>query len=755
VCIGNNATPLSGLASEAQIMRLKSRIPVIILATFLLAGVVAPRDLSAQEPSQGLDFLAGLPDFEHVGTMLPEYLNRIAFALLDQRAKEVARLSSGGDIAKRKAYVRECMLRALGGLPERTPLNARVTGTLERDGYRIEKIVFESQPHFYVTGNLYLPKSGQPPYPGVLFPLGHEQGGKTNPTWQQVLVTLARKGYVAFTWDPLGQGERSQFYDSDLGVSKLGETGYTTEHTMLGAQCLLAGDSLARYTVWDGIRALDYLVSRKEVDPSRIACTGNSGGGTHTAYLSALDDRIKVAMPSCYITSWRRLLESIGPQDAEQCLPPSLADGLDHADFVEAFAPKPYLMLNAIRDFFSISGARETLDEAQGIYGLIGARDKLSRFEADDGHGYTAPRRQAAYQWLARWLKGTEDPGNEELVKPEMDETLRCTQSGQVSESLGGETVFSLNQKRVEQNQPARPPFASAQAVESFRTDLRDRVRRAIGFEPQTAVPSVRFFGRLSRPNWQIEKLVYESEPGIYIPSLLYLPLHSTGRSAAVIYVNGEGKSAGTTSGGDIERLVERGFIVLAIDVRGTGETRATPNPDESHDVYQLFGDFGNSMEAFLVGKTLLGMRAADIWRGVDWLVSRPEVDAARIYSFGVGAGGVMVLHEGVLDDRITKVALMNTLLSYQAALEHRLHHRLYESIVPAVLKLYDLPDLAAALAPRSLWIVNAVDPLGRRVGLNEAATAYTRPAESFKKLGAERAFQISLRSTEEPLNVF
>ena len=171
--------------------------------------------------------------------------------------------------------------------------------------------------------------------------------------------------------------------------------------------------------------------------------------------------------------------------------------------------------------------------------------------------------------------------------------------------------------------------------------------------------------------------------------------------------------------------------------------------------MYQLFGDFGNSMEAFLVGKTLLGMRAADIWRGVDWLVSRPEVDAARIYSFGVGAGGVMVLHEGVLDDRITKVALMNTLLSYQAALEHRLHHRLYESIVPAVLKLYDLADLAAALAPRSLWIVNAVDPLGRRVGLNEAATAYTRPAESFKKLGAERAFQISLRSTEEPLNVF
>ncbi len=233
-------------------MRRQSVLTIVITLAFFSA-------LLRAQSADKLDFLDGLPDFARVRNMLPEYLNRLALAQLEERRRQIAHISTPDQVAKRRAYVREKMLQDLGSLPERTPLNARTVGVLERDGYKIEKIIFESQPHFYVVANLYLPTHGQPPYPAVLFPLGHERGGKANPTWQQVLVTLARRGYVCLDWDPIGQGERVQLYDPDFEAARLSDS--TTEHTMQGIQCLLAGDALARYTIWDGIRALDYLLS--------------------------------------------------------------------------------------------------------------------------------------------------------------------------------------------------------------------------------------------------------------------------------------------------------------------------------------------------------------------------------------------------------------------------------------------------------------------------------------------------------------
>ncbi len=670
----------------------------------ILLACLAAAPLAAQS-AESLDFLAGLPDFREIRNMLPAYLNRAAMTHLADRERKVAQLSTAQDVAARRAYIRERMLRALGGLPERTPLNARVTGVLDRDGYRVERIVFESQPRFYVTANLYLPKAGRPPYPAVLFPLGHEAGAKSHNTWQQILITLARRGYVALAWDPIGQGERAQLYDADLGESKVVRS--TTEHSMVGIQCLLTGDNLARYTIWDGMRALDYLLSRSEVDPARVACTGNSGGGTHTAYLSALDDRIQVAAPSCYITSWRRLLESIGPQDAEQNIPPGLADGLDQADFVLAFAPKPYLILSAIRDFFSISGARETFEEARRVYTRLDAEQKIKMVEADDGHGYTKPRRQAAYAFLGRWLKGVEDNEPEQPVAAETEEALRATESGQVATSLGGETVFSLNRKRVEQFRSARDRAAR-------------RAREITGFQRPEGPLRVRPYGRIARAGYRIEKLIYETEPEILVPALLWVP-DGEGRRPAILYVHGRGKSAGSA---EIEQLVKAGTVVLSIDSRGTGET-AYSNPNLGSDFPRWFGDYGNAMRALLIGRTFVGMRAADIVRAVDLLAADPRVDAGRIYGLGRDAGAVPLLHAAVFDPRIQKLALEGLLLSYESVASHRVHRGVFENVVPGVLRHYDLPDLVAALAPRPVAIANVVDPLGQRVPLAEAARLY------------------------------
>jgi cephalosporin-C deacetylase-like acetyl esterase len=184
-----------------------------------------------------------------------------------------------------------------------------------------------------------------------------------------VILNLVEKGFIVLAFDPLGQGERLQYPDAETGKSKMG--GSTKEHSYAGIQTLLTGTSLTDYFIWDGIRVLDYLETRKEVDMKRIGMTGRSGGGTQTAQIAACDERIYAAAPECYITSFKRLLQSIGPQDAEQNPYKAIAKGFDHADYLHIRAPKPALMITTTHDFFSIQGARETFAEVQKSYAAL------------------------------------------------------------------------------------------------------------------------------------------------------------------------------------------------------------------------------------------------------------------------------------------------------------------------------------------------------------------------------------------------
>ncbi len=729
-------------------MRLRILFIVIVTASLICLLIVAA---TAQRTS-GLNFISELEDYRTIKDMLPAYLSRLVAERLEERERTIASLARPQDVARRREDVRARILQSIGGLPERTPLNARVVGTIERDDYRIEKIIFESQPRFFVTANLYAPKKGQAPYPGILVPLGHEPAPKAYPDAQQLLGSLAKKGFVALAWDPIGQGERIQIYDPDLGESKVVRS--PTEHSVVGVQCTVVGDNLARYAINDGIRALDYLLSRPEVDPERIGCTGNSGGGNLTAYLAALDDRIKVAAPSCWITSWQWLLKTIGPQDSEQTLFPFIGQGLDYADFIYASSPKPYLILAATRDFFSIKGTRQTYAEAQRIYSLIGEQEKLAMTEADDGHAYSAPRRAAAYRWFGRWLKGAEDQEPEPKIEFATDEELRCTETGQVTTSLNSETVFSLNQKRAEQfrsqtrMQPDRNPFPEYQA------EIRSRARSLLNFTAPKETHPVKTYGQITNQGYRIEKFVYESEPGIFIPSLLFIPDTSEARKPAILYVHGQGKAAGASSGGDIEELVTHGFIVLAIDARGMGETTILES-QQSSDTRPYFGDFDSAMIALLLNRPLVGMRALDISRGVDLLYARADVDRNRIYGFGKEGGSPPMLYAATLDERIRKIALEGMLVSYQSIITHRIHRQVFEHVVNGALKYFDFPDLAAALAPRPTWIINAVDPIGRQVDLAEMKKQYADSMSAFRSLEAERAIRIAVRKDQERMTTF
>lgn len=375
----------------------------------------------------------------------------MAFEQLDKREKDISFLRSKEDWLERQELVGTKLKKLIGSFPEKTSLNARVTGVLKRDGYRVEKLIYESMPGYFVTAALFIPNKIRGKAPAILNAIGHSTQSFRRDIYQHVIINLVKKGFIVLTYDQIGQGERLQYYDVATGKSSFGST---TEHSYPGAQCFISGYSPAKYFIWDGIRGIDYLLTRKEVDPERIGMTGLSGGGTSTAYIAAIDDRILAAAPTCFITNYEYIFKSQGPQDAEQNIYHFLSEGLDHADLIELRAPKPTLIAATTRDFFSIQGSRETFREAKMVYKALGKEDFLQMTEADHGHGFTEKNNEATYAFFQEFLNNPGDPSDEEVdTIPEKE--LQVTETGQVFTALHSETIFSLN-KRVVEDQVAR-----------------------------------------------------------------------------------------------------------------------------------------------------------------------------------------------------------------------------------------------------------------------------------------------------------
>jgi cephalosporin-C deacetylase-like acetyl esterase len=333
----------------------------------LSAALLFSFALCAQTPavSQGPDVNAGR-------AQLTEYLDDIATQQLTARRATIAAITTRAQAERRQREVRKKILTLIGGLPEKTPLNAKSLGTTQAEGFRIEKVLYESQPNFPVTALLYLPdqKPGatQAKLPAIVVAPGHGITGKT--TDYAFASTFARNGFVVLSYDPIGQGERLQYPDpTNPGHTLLKQS--TGEHGEAGLQPTLLGDALARTFAWDGIRAVDYLLTRPEVDPSRIGAFGCSGGGVMTALLTALDTRIQAAGTACYLTSFDTLLPSLGPQDSEQSTPNFIASGLDFPDWVELAAPRPYAIISTAQDLFPYAGALATATEARRFYALF------------------------------------------------------------------------------------------------------------------------------------------------------------------------------------------------------------------------------------------------------------------------------------------------------------------------------------------------------------------------------------------------
>jgi len=672
--------------------------------------------------------LYGVKEFAQANSMFSSYLSRLRAEEDARSSKRIAGLSSPEAVRRYQSETRARLLAALGDPPPRTPLNARITGTLERDGYAVEKLIFESRPRYYVTANVYVPRKRSGPFPAVLAPVGHWGAGKSFEEYQRLGIFLARRGYLTLVYDVPGQGERRQYYDPVLGRALIDPGGshwfVTLEHGYAGAQAILTGGNYASYLVWDGIRAIDYLSERPDVDRNRIACTGTSGGGLQTELLSAADERIKVSIPVCY----------------GGCNPDNPArPGLTATDIDALIAPRPLLMIEATGDPRpGVAAKQERHREVQRVYEVAGQGEKTRFIIVDGPHGYVPGMYEAAHSWLSRWF-GTEadnGPSPESAPAVEPAANLHATTSGEVAMSLGGETVPSLN----------RAHAAALAARRQPGDRLKEAIRAAIALADPRPDQPARSLDRIDRGAYTLEKIVYYSEPGIFVPAVLLAP-RTPGKHAAAVFVNENGKAEPGLVAHCLEPLARAGYAVLSIDPRGMGETDPeAPRDSRPGDYKRLVHDAESNFfhDAIRVGRTVPGMRATDVLAGVGYLAGRPEVDAGRIAVIGHGMGGLLALFAAAFDDRIRAVAATGSLVSYGDIAASELYTHRFGAFGPGFLRTFDLPDVASLIAPRPLLLLNTVDARHRVMEPGAVEDAYRAAAAAFRGAGLAGRFVVA-----------
>jgi dienelactone hydrolase len=564
--------------------------------------------------------------------------------------------------------------------------------------YTIENVIFESRPGFLVTANLYIPKGRSFPLPGVVASCGHSDNGKAIDAYQSFCQGLVRQGYVVLIFDPIGQGERMQYLDGNLKPER--GTG-TAEHNYAGIQQVLVGERFWTWRAWDGIRALDYLISRKEVDVRHLGITGNSGGGTMTTWLCGVDDRWTMAAPSCFVTEFRRNMENELGADMEQCPPKALALGLDHEDFLAALAPKPVIILAKEKDYFDARGNEAAYHRLQRLYRLLGAEDNIAYFVGPTYHGYSQENREAMYRWFNRSTR-ISDATNEPKLILEKDETLLCTPRGQVAE-LKSKPIYSYTQD-ISRALAAKRPSLDEPA-------LAGKVTEALRLPKRVGVPEFRILRPLPDRKYPMRyalPYMVETDPGVHavVYRLTHEPLLSRpprDTNTAILYVSHQSADAELRSDRFIRDLIEAEpqAALYAVDVRGVGDSE--PQTTSLNDRGEYSTDYFYASHALMFDYPYVGQRTFDVLRVLDWLNGWGH---GQIHLAATGHGALPATFAGLLSDHVLNVTLKHALSSYSAIAEARDYNWPLSAFPPGVLNSFDLPDCYRALKRKNLKLL-------------------------------------------------
>jgi len=721
-------------SDRRQFLKLASTLP-LGSGKFRWPAFLRPRSSPPIDHSYSED----LPD------MLVSYLVKNTNDWAEKWDQVRNEIRTGADIEKRNRFVRGKMREMLGGFPERTPLGPVVTKVLERSGYRIENVMFQSRPNFWVTANLYVPASGAGPFPGIISPCGHYALARMAGPYQLLYLDLVKNGFVVLAYDPIGQGERRQFWNPQANRNEI-DGPVTWEHDMPGHPLFLLGENLTQYRIWDGMRAIDYLLTRPEVDSQRIGCTGHSGGGTLTLFISALDDRVRCAAMNEGGNGRRWPLkiqpaDEVGTGDVEQHFFPAAIYGIDLYDMRLAIAPRPLL---AAIEYYS----RDFDDSTQRLracYRLLGAPDAFATEEATDPHALTFKLRLRTTDWFCRWFYNRSGPTTEAELATEAPETLYCTPNGSLRYAQQGETIFSLILKKQAELPPPRKIPASRSELEPFRHELIQEIKALLHYHVSDTALGVRHLETTPRKGYQIEKLEFLAEPGIYVPAWVFVPDRNRSSSPAVLYVDEAGKEEEGMEFGALEQLARKGCMVISVDVRGIGGTRP-PHPNmESYGEFRNLDNAQTAMAywAWEINESLFGMRVQDVVGSVDYVLSRPDASRAGVRLIGRGTGALWSLFAAALDPRILATVCDGGLLSYRCLT--RVDRYLYSAdvIIPGLLKHFDLSYVAAAVAERPLALLSPVDAMKNAVDLRVAGETYGWTELAYRAVGAAGRFRL------------
>lgn len=628
---------------------------------------------------------------ERFGMMLHENLLARVRGIMAERDQRLAAIQTRTGAEAYVKQVRRCVKKAFGPLPPRTPLNTRVTKVTRVDDYTIENIIYESRPGYWVTANLYVPsvvpRGGK--YPAVLMLCGHSGGGKQFELYQTATVALVKKGFLTLIVDPLEQGERHQFEH----MPEKKRPGLCEAHCLMANQQALLGDFFGSWRAWDAIRGLDVLLERPEADTTRVGVTGNSGGGTLTTYVAALDPRPTMVAPSCYICSYAANLQNELPSDGEQNPPGIIGMGLDQADLLLAYAPRPTLILGQRDDMFDVRYTRKAGGEVAKIHRLLGSNRSAEFFAGPCGHGFSIENREAMVQFFMKHA-GLKGDHREAPFKGHPDALLHATPGG---------SVVKAGSRRLQDLAREEAAFYRRERGKPSAETVRREAARLLGVKKPDGPPHHRMLrggcGEVG-PLKVFRQFGLETEAGILAVVSDLTPgdgIMYPAPGNATAFIGNESGLQDVRMSPSLRKLVKKGDPFFVIDPRGIGESK--PHTCGSESFMIAYGaDYLYAATGEMLGESLLGRRVFDVMRSLDFLYAQ---GAKRIRLTGRGVGAVTAAFAGLLHPARPDVVLLDYLPSYDFLMAADIARWPLSSLLRGVLRHFDLPDVHRALGKR------------------------------------------------------